>query len=462
MPLQLTADSQPIPLIYSQRRWWRNYSSNSPRMCAVAECISGLLNVELLQACIQELIRRHEALRTRIVLLDGLPFQYFEPPGEYRLNVVDLTKRITGDLENDPNAAIQQSIDLMIDLTKDPLFEARLWRLSERRHVLVVLVDHLVADGVSNGIIAREIWSLYKEAVRGNPFALPPLSYQFSDYASWLRQSHDAWMREHGAYWMDHLKGVCPLEIPCDDEIEQSSAPAGAAVHTPFGDDLSARLRSVAQRERTLVSLVVLTAYVIAISHWCQRKDVLIPVVSNGRYRHRASRNVVGYMASLVYLRVALDENETFRGLLARVRLEFSLTFQHQDFGRVPDFIPECASDAGFNWQPTNWVGGRLDHHVMLECSNELDRHAARYVEDSVPDQEGDRFLKIEPWRGRSPGLLKFAPVFFDTGSAIHMVVNYRRDRFHRRTIDRFRNSLLSIMEQMATDSSARIASVNE
>lgn len=462
MPLQFQATSPLIPLIDSQRRYWQRHSSSSPRMCATAECISGLLNIKLLQNSIQELIRRHEALRTRIVLLDGLPFQYIEPAGEYRLKVVDLSERLGGDLGNHLDAVIQKFLDQMIDLTKDPLFEARLWRLSDRKHVLVVLIDHVVSDGVSNGIIAREIWSLYDRAVQGQPFSLPPLNYQFSDYANWLRQTHDAWMMEHGAYWMDDLKGVCPLEIPCDDEIEESSAPAGAAVHAPFGEDLSAGLRRVAQRERTPLSLVVLTAYVVVISRWCQRKDVLIPVGSNGRYRRPGLQNVVGCMVSTVHLRVALVEDDTFRGLLARIRSKLCLAFQHQDFDRVQNFIPECASDAAFNWQPTNWIGGRLDHHVTLECSKDLDRHEARCVGNSVPNQKGDHSLKIEPWQGRSPGLLKFSPVFFDTGSGIHMVVTYRRDRLHRRTIDRFCKSFLSVMEQMATDASTCIASVDD
>lgn len=462
MPLQFQAESPPIPLIDSQLRCWQSNSSRSHRMCVVAECISGLLDIESLQGSIQELIRRHEALRTRIVFLDGLPYQYFEPAGEYRLNVVDLSERSGGDLDDHLNGEIQRFLDQTIDPTQDLMFEARLWRLSDRKHVLVVLIDHVVSDGVSNGIIAREVWSLYDQAVQGQPFSLPPLKYQFSDYANWLRQSHDDWMIEHGAYWTDHLKGVSPLEIPCDEEIGELSVPAGLAVHVPFGDDLSARLRSVAQRERTPLSLVVLTAYVAEISRWCQRNDVLIPVVSTGRYRRPALQNVVGYMANAVHLRLAVIENDTFSGLLARIRSEFALAFKHQDFDRVPNFIPECASEALFNWQPTNWIGGRLDHHVMLECSKDLDRHAARYVGNSALEEKEDRSLKIEPWQGRSPGHLKFSPVFFDTGSGIHMVVNYRRDRLHRRTIDRFCNGLLSNLGQMATDPSTCIASADD
>lgn len=459
-PIRPRTTDSPIPFTPIQRRMWeflaRKGRPLSLRMCASAVRVLGPLDIGHLQRSIEALIHRHESLRARLIVLDGTAQQHIDAPAEYRLNLVDLSNHSEGHTE--VKVLVQEFLDQQIDLMTGPLFEAKLWKLSDREHVLVLLIDHFVCDGVSNGILTREMWTLYDQSVRGQSFSLPALAVQFADYAVWHQQTHAAWMQGHESYWRERLKGVQPLEVPLDMPPEGANNSSGATTYVPFGDTLSAALRDVARRERTLLSLVVLAAYVIVISNWCRRDDLLVEFVSHGRHRRPELQNVVGYLSNLIYFRIALSDHDTFRSLLTRIQLEFSSAFQHQDFDRVPDFIPECQSEVGFNWQPTCWVGGRLDHHVVLECASELDRHPpwGRDPDRSQGPEGGS--IRIQPFAARSPVSVKFGPVMFDTMSGIYMAVAHQANPLAQQAIERFGQNMLFAMGELAKNPSVRIA----
>lgn len=459
-PIRPRTTDSPVLLTAPQRRAWefltRRGKALSLRMCASAVRVLGPLDIGRLQRSIEALIHRHESLRTRFVMVEGTVRQHIEAPAEYRLNLVDLSKQPERHAE--VKVLVQQFMDQQIDLLTGPLFEASLWKLSDQEHVLVLLVDHLVSDGVSNGILTREMWTLYDQSVRGQSFSLPPLPVQFADYAVWHQQTHDAWMQRHERYWRERLKGVQPLDVPLDDVPEEADNSAGVTTYIPFGDTLSAELRDVARREQTLLSLIVLTAYALVISNWCRRDDLLIHFMSHGRHHRPELRNVVGCLSNAIHIRIALADHDTFRTLLTRIQREFSSAFQHQDFDRVPGFIPECQSKVGFNWQPTSWAGGRLDHHVVLECASELDRQPDWGRDPDKSQGMGCDAIRIEPFEARSPVSVKFGPVMFDKVPGILMAVAHQANPLAQRAIERFGQNMLLAMGEFAKSPSARTA----
>jgi hypothetical protein len=353
-------------------------------------------------------------------VVDGVPRQHIEAATEYRLNTVDLSEQPVSEAELQVNGLVQEFLDQKIDLSTGPLFEARLWKLSDREHVLVLLIDHFVSDGVSNGILAREVWTLYDQAARGQPFSLPPLPVQFADYAVWHRQTHDAWMQKHENYWRERLKGVHRLEVPSDTGLREVGSNAGLTVHIPFRSTLSSRLRDAAGRERTPLSLVALTAYATVMSHLCRQQDLLIPFVSHGRHGRPELENVIGNVSHVLHLRIEMDRAPTFRDLLTQARRDFSPATEHQDFDRVPDFIPECMSELNFHWRSTS---------------------RARSVRDPRPVLSGQ--ITTQPFITRlTDWPFKFWSVFYDTPAGIGVTVNYRPDCLAASTIQRFGDHL--------------------
>lgn len=419
-PIPARAPNSAVPLIAVQRRLWDMLKGHGwplcLRVCVSADRILGTLNVEALQRSIEALIHRHEALRTRIIPINGVPWQHIEPPAEYRLNTIDLSSQTEPKGECLVKNLVQEFLNEKVDISTGSPFEARLWKLSDQEHVLVLQMDHLVSDGVSNSILARETWALYDQAAGGQAFSLPPLPIQFADYTVWLHETYDAWMQKHASYWREHLKGFRPIVIPSDAGLTMERSAPGLIARIPFGGALSSRLRDTAQRERTPLPMLVLTAYAIVMSRWCDREDLLINFVSHGRQGRPELENVIGYISHELHLRIAMDRALTLHDLLVELQGEFSRATEHQGFNRVPDFVPECESELIFHWQ-----SGR-------QARNARHPHRARSGQ-----------VRLQPFAGLDIDFRRnFISYFYDTPWGIGMTVNYHPACLAESTIQRF------------------------
>lgn len=454
-----------IPLTAMQARIWNGSlkadgSRPSLRLCASAVRLAGPLNLALLQRSMEIVIQRHEALRTRIVLKNGSPYQQIEPVPAHVLGVVDLSDRLPH-ARGEVSRLAQEFIDTPIDLAVGPLFEAKVWRLSDDEHVLILLVDHIVSDGMSNGILTREVWECYRRGMFGQPepVSVPPIHMQFPDYAFWQAQTRLAWMEKHAEYWRAHLRGARPTVIPSDHRPLDGKPVAGMTQHLPFGEELTAALREAAKRERTLLSVFVLSAYAVVLSAWCKTEDLLVAFPSHGRHQP-ALRNVVGFVANTLLLRIHVGGAQTFGDLLAQVKREIAAAFEHRDFDRVPELLPECTTQVSFNWQATHSKQGPVDHHVILECAGSLSRSV-----DLDADTEGDKShttnqLRVLPFPARTPDSGKFVPVFFDTPSGLHVTITFDRNILAPATVDEFGRRLMTIAKEACRPPTPRIESL--
>jgi hypothetical protein len=453
-----------IPLTSSQARMWnRSLEADgrrpSLRMCASAVRIVGPLSLELLQRSIGIVVRRHEALRTRIVLNSGSPYQCIQPAPTCVLSVIDLSVQSSrGHCEVSHLA--QEFIDTPIDLAIGPLFEAKVWKLSGDEHVLILLIDHIVSDGVSNGILTREVWECCRQGMLGrlDPVNLREIPVQFPDYAIWQAETRLAWMEKRAGYWRQHLRGVGPTMIPEDQNPPNRKPSTGITKHIRFGDELTVALRGAARRERALLSILVLTAYAVVLSAWCRTEDLLLGFASHGRHQ-LALHDVVGLLANTLFLRIHVQGEQTFCELLAQVKREIATALEHRDFDRVPDLLPEVATEVGFNWQATHSKHGPLDHHVMLECADQLSRFELGSGTEAKESHTADR-LRFLPFPARSPGSSKFVPLFFDTPSALYMTVTFDPNILAPLTIEKFTRHLLTIAEEICQNTASCVASL--
>ena len=167
----------------------------------------GTLNVNLLRTCIEIVVRRHEALRTRIIALDGTPLQYIDKDGDVQLRVLEVERGSGEASDRKVQLLAEEIIKQKVDLSVGPLFAARLFRFSAWEHSLICALAPMIADATSVDILFREIWTLYGQGDRGLPFSLPPVVLQFGDYAVWEQKTYAAWRETHEAYW----KRVLPV-----------------------------------------------------------------------------------------------------------------------------------------------------------------------------------------------------------------------------------------------------------
>jgi hypothetical protein len=370
-PIEPRPDGCAVPLTVQQRLMLELLGGRaadekilSVRMCASATRILGPLHVELLRRSIETVVRRHEALRTRFPVVHGTPTQHIDAAGEYALTVVDLVDLPQSEVEQTVKRLAQDFQEQEIDLTAGPLFEARLFKLSAEHHVLIVLIDHMVSDGISNGLLNKEIWLGYDAGVRNEQPSLPPLPVQFADYAVWQQRTHEAWRRDHEPYWKEHLRDARGTRLPTPSALPLAKPAAAVTRHFSFGPLLSERLREVARRERTMHSVVALTTYAVAMSHWCQQEDLLIRCPIHGRQGRPELANLIGFVMNVLYVRMNIRRQDTLLDLLAQAQQEMARALEHRDFDRVLELMPDCRTELEFHWRSAKWAGRNSDPHT--------------------------------------------------------------------------------------------------
>lgn len=434
----------PVPLTARQLRVWSftTLRQNGWRRCAGSLRILGLLNTSLLRESIEAVLHRHEALRMRFVVPDGTPLQQVEPPRRWDLNVVELSALPADAAEREARSQAQTFAERKVSFSDGPLVDVRLYKLSAREHVLLLILDHMISDASSFEIVLREIWSFYRHRARGAEPVLPQLPLQFPDYALWQYQTRERWLQKEAGYWREHLAGVQPMQIPLDRPLQVEN-PVTHMLSFSFGEQLSARLRAFAEREQTRTALVVLTLYVAAMSRWCDREDVLFTFASHGRFRPEL-KPMVGYLATLPPLRVAVRRQGGLRELIKQVVAEFYSTHQHREFDRVPLLLPECTTELAFNWLPTS-----ATYHFLPSnwAFNPTDLIGA---DDRA---RTDTALEMQPFPLRALWAYKFLPFFFDNGATdISVAIAHQPDVIEAGTVERFVHDLRLLATELVQD----------
>lgn len=437
VPLQPRAAGAAVPLTAMQLRRWKNRHREKRyrlRTSTIATRAVGEIKVSCLRASLDALIERHESLRTRFVEVDGTPWQNIDTPHPAEFEVIDLT----GFPENERQPRLRFLVNGLlaeeVDLCEGPLFTAKLFKLSNQEHVLVVTLNHMITDGASDEIIRSELWSLYRQLSEGKAPSLPSLALQFADYAVWQQRTGDAWTRRHAAYWVERLCGAPIVKFPVDGNLPKTSN-GRAMRRITFGARLSSELRKFAQRQHYLLSLVILTLYALKVSQWCKQKDFVARLILSSRYRPELS-NMVGFLANHLYLRIQLSEGGGFLDSLNRVQQEFHTAFDHLDFDRAPEFVPECHdTDFCFNWAPEfRWTFERPEEMVGK--------------------------LTLESFECLPTRVLNFMPFLYDDGQEVAGWIEYRCDRFSADTVRHFELDLHRLAEGCLHEPNAPITSI--
>jgi hypothetical protein len=213
-PLLSTDDA---PLTFSQLAGWQLLgldSRASARQVAWAVRICGHLNVEFLEAAIAELVRRHEALRTRIVTRAKQIRQVVDEPRLPVLRIVDLGAMPGDTVDTQIVRRIEAFTSENVSVAIGPLFQAMLLRHTDDDHALLIALDHLISDAFSLSILLRELCTAYTQRIQGKVISLPSVAIQFCGYARWQSEMWGSWSPIHGDYWRSLLEGFRVARFP--------------------------------------------------------------------------------------------------------------------------------------------------------------------------------------------------------------------------------------------------------
>jgi amino acid adenylation domain-containing protein len=341
IPRRPPGDSPYCPPSIDQERLWF-IDQLQPGNCAYnifsASRLRGPLDVEIMRRVVNELVVRHESLRTTFAVIDGQPMQVIAPELNIPLIPVDLASLPEAEREAEALRLTTGDFATPFDLEQGPLVRIGLIRLADDDYVLHVNMHHTITDRWSGAIFERETGLLYQALASGQPSPLPPLPIRYADYAVWQRARMQGEMyQKQVAYWKQQLAGApSVLEVPTDYTRPPFQTFKGARVFARFPKHLLDALREVCKREGVTMFMLALAAFKTLLYRYTGQDDVLVGATFANRNRPELV-NLVGYLLNLLVFRTNLSGNPTFRELLKREREAAVGAFAHQElpFGKL-------------------------------------------------------------------------------------------------------------------------------
>ncbi|MEA2174981.1 MAG: hypothetical protein QOD00_2573 [Blastocatellia bacterium] len=303
-----------------------------------ASRIRGSLNVPVMERVINELIQRHEVLRTTLKSIDGLPVQVITPRLEISLPPQDLQHLPEEERDAEALRLTTEEFARPFDLEAGPLVRVGLLRLSEDDHLLQVNMHHAITDRWSFAVFEKELAVLYQSFASGQPSPLPELPIQFADYAVWQRERmRGEEYKTDLAYWRQQLAGApFVLDFPTDFPRPPIQNFQGARVYVSYPKAVLDGLKELSRREGVTMFMTLMAAFKTLIYRYTNQDDILISTPIGTRVRPE-TENLVGYLLNLLVIRTRLDGNPTFRELLKREQESSVGAFAHQEipFGKL-------------------------------------------------------------------------------------------------------------------------------
>ena len=333
-PILPVVRTQTMPLSYAQQRLWflaQLDSAGATYHISLVLRLDGELNNRALGRSLDRLLARHEALRTIFFSSDGNPHAALLPVS----TPLPLTEYdLRGALDADARLArhTDEYARAPFDLARGPLIRAGLIRLADQRHTLLLSLHHIVADGWSINLLAREISALYAAFSQQRPDPLPPLPVQYPDYASWQRSTLTREQLQGQAdYWRQALDGAPELlNLPTDRPRPPRQSFAGAMLPLRVDPSLTESLRHLCKQHGVSLFMLFTAAWASVLARLSGQDDVLIGTLSANRGQ-REIESLIGFFVSTLTLRVDVSGEPDATELLMRVRQTALAAQENQD-----------------------------------------------------------------------------------------------------------------------------------
>ena len=438
-------DCQNLPLSFSQQRLWfidQLYHGSPFYNIPIAFHIQGQLNIAALEQSLNEIILRHEVLRTNFILVNGEPIQKIAPQLNWDLSIINLEHLWGNDWKSEVKQLAASSVKKPFDLAKEPLSRATLLRLSHQEHILLVTMHHIITDGWSWGVFLRELSALYNAFSKNQPSPLPELPIQYADFAVWQRDRiQDNFLATQLNYWKQQLQGELPvLQLPTDRPRPNTTTFGGAKQYFTLSASLTNALRQLSQREDSTLFMCLLRALNILLYRYTNQEDILIgsPIAN----RNRAElEGMLGLFVNTLVLRNNLQGNPSFCELLHRVREVTLDAYAHQDLP-FEMLVEELQPERDLSRNPL--------YEVMFVLQN---------TPSSVQEVSGLTLRTLEFDSGTSQ--LDIFLSMSESENVLTGCLEYNTDIFNPTTITQFVNNFQTLLENIVTNPQQRLSELS-
>jgi amino acid adenylation domain-containing protein/non-ribosomal peptide synthase protein (TIGR01720 family) len=328
------SEAHAFPVSLAQKRLWilEQLSPGTVHYnLAGAVRLRNAVYPDVLCRAVNEIISRHESLRTTFQAVDQEPVQLIWPSCRIALPIVDLRRVPELVREAEAQKVIRQEIRQPFDLSQRPLLRLKLLRLAEQEYILILAMHHIISDGWSTGVFFRELTELYSALAQGKRSPLPDLPIQYVDYAVWQREwLGDCRLANQLAYWRSQLAGVPTLEVPTDHPRPVEASFRGARLPLTLSGASVERLKSHCQQEGATLFMGLLAAFQTLMHRYSGQDDIAVGTPVAGRNRPELE-GLIGFFVNTLVLRLDLTGNPTFREILRRTKAMALDAYEHQD-----------------------------------------------------------------------------------------------------------------------------------
>jgi amino acid adenylation domain-containing protein len=432
----------PLPVSSAQQRLWfldRMDPGQSHYNIGSSVRLRGPLDAGVLGRALDELVRRHESLRTAIGERNGAPdVQIFES-ARLALEKVDISHLPLAQAELDASGRAGQRLRAPFDVARGPLAACLLVRIAPDNHVFTMAFHHIVADGWSMLTVLRELFEFYDALATGRAPALAPLPVQYVDYAAWERDRlHGGQLGPNLAYWKQALAGApALLELPGDRSRPAAQSFRGHRIYRSLDQGLVETLKQLSRQHEATLYMTLLAAFKILMHRYSGQEDIVVGSPLGNRDLP-ALEGIVGCFVNNVVLRTRVAGGQTFADFLGRVKQTTLSAFDHHD---VPfDVLVEALRPE------------RSTNHAPLF-------QVLFALQSFLTDIKGPAGLAIDILEAPDLGIARFdlAVELYEYAGRFSALYEYSSDLFDEETILRMHTHLERLLRAIAADPAARV-----
>ncbi|HEY0406879.1 MAG TPA: amino acid adenylation domain-containing protein, partial [Pyrinomonadaceae bacterium] len=441
-PLAPVARDRELPLSFAQQRLWfldQLVPGNPFYNVDTTTRLDATLDIEALERSLNEIVRRHEALRTTFGMVDGQPAQIVAPALRLSLPVFDLSHLPAAEREREAARLAQHEAQRPFNLSAGPLVRASLLRLAAAEHLLLLTLHHIVTDGWSMGVLFEELWTLYETYSAGRESELAELPLQYADFAVWQREWLQGEVLERQlSYWKRQLADIPALQLPTDHARPAVSTYRGARMPLRFSAALTRQLKQLSRRAGTTLYMTLLAAFKALLSRYSGQTDIVVGTPVAGR-DHIELERLIGFFVNTLALRTDVSGDPPFHLLVERVREVCLAAYAHQEapFERLVEEL-----------QPERDLSRNPLFQVTFQLFSALD------LSEQAAAEAGEQTLQVE----RGTAIFDLAFTLWDDQEGLGGQVEYSTELFDASTIARMIEHYERLLEGAATDPERRVS----
>ena len=443
-PIERIARDGEIPLSFAQQRMWfldQLEPDSSLYNIPFAVRVQGVIDASLLGRCFQEIVSRHEILRTTFANHSGQPVQVIAPSLDLPLTEIDLRDLPQEEREAEAGRLTAAEAQTSFDLENGPLLRVTVVHLAERESLLLLTMHHMIADGWSLGVLMKEIGVLYQAFAQGRPAPLGELPLQYADYASWQRAFLQGDVLEGQIeYWKEQLKGPLPvLQLPTDRPRPAQRSIRGAHRTLVLPRTLTQALQELSRRESTSLYMTLLTAFLTLLHRYTGETDLLVGSPVAGRTRGEME-GLIGCFVNTLVMRGDLAGDPAFREAMRRVRETVLAAFAHQDapFEKIVETL-----------QPDRAQAGSPLFQAMFVLQNAPSQPLQLPGLTLTPDFPDNGTAKFD-----------LTLVMAETAEGLRATLEYSTDLFAGETAERMLRQLQTLLQAVVEDPTGKLSTL--